>query len=555
MKILAHLKSHWRFFMQATFASGVAALPLALLFLFYSLPMIESRISQSKGESTQIAVETVFNILELYQQKAASGALTQAEAQKQSLELIKNLRYHEKEYFWINDLQPKMVMHPYKPEMVGQDLTDYKDPTGKTFFVEMVKVARENGAGFVEYMWPKQNGNDPIPKISYIKLFKPWNWIVGNGVYVEDIQGVTADIPKKNLIGFAIATIITIILSLFNATNQLTKVINPITMVIGKLMNESTELKQTAEGMARISDVLAKTGERQSSAITETAAAVTEMNEMISRNSENAATSNKVSQQTNELATLGQRTMTEMVSALDEINKSNQNIMSSITTNNEHMKSLAEIMHEITVKTEMINDIVFQTKLLSFNASIEAARAGEHGRGFAVVAEEVGSLAKKSGDSAREIRAIIDRSTERVKRISDETRVGIEKLLAETKAKLDAGQVVARRCQEVLGEVLGKSVDAAGMSHSILTATQEQEKGSGEIKSAIEELECTNRENEALFRKTNDSASRLLERANVLGGLVTSLNLVINNQKRQKNAKDEQNNPGSSGAAPLKLVA
>ena len=93
------------------------------------------------------------------------------------------------------------------------------------------------------------------------------------------------------------------------------------------------------------------------------------------------------------------------------------------------------------------------------------------------------------------------------------------------------------------------------MSHSILTATQEQEKGSGEIKSAIEELECTNRENEALFRKTNDSASRLLERANVLGGLVTSLNLVINNQKRQKNAKDEQNNPGSSGAAPLKLVA
>jgi len=541
--------------MQATFASGVAALPLALLFLFYSLPMIESRISQSKGESTQIAVETVFNILELYQQKAASGALTQAEAQKQSLELIKNLRYHEKEYFWINDLQPKMVMHPYKPEMVGQDLTDYKDPTGKTFFVEMVKVARENGAGFVEYMWPKQNGNDPIPKISYIKLFKPWNWIVGNGVYVEDIQGVTADIPKKNLIGFAIATIITIILSLFNATNQLTKVINPITMVIGKLMNESTELKQTAEGMARISDVLAKTGERQSSAITETAAAVTEMNEMISRNSENAATSNKVSQQTNELATLGQRTMTEMVSALDEINKSNQNIMSSITTNNEHMKSLAEIMHEITVKTEMINDIVFQTKLLSFNASIEAARAGEHGRGFAVVAEEVGSLAKKSGDSAREIRAIIDRSTERVKRISDETRVGIEKLLAETKAKLDAGQVVARRCQEVLGEVLGKSVDAAGMSHSILTATQEQEKGSGEIKSAIEELECTNRENEALFRKTNDSASRLLERANVLGGLVTSLNLVINNQKRQKNAKDEQNNPGSSGAAPLKLVA
>ena len=552
--------------MQATFASGVAALPLALLFLFYSLPMIESRISQSKGESTQIAVETVFNILELHHQKAASGALTMAEAQKQALELIKNLRYHEKEYFWINDLQPKMLMHPYKPEMVGQDLTDYKDPTGKTFFMEMVKIARESGAGFVEYMWPKQNGNDPIPKISYIKIFKPWNWIVGNGAYVEDIQGVTADIPEKNLIGFAIATIITIILSLFNAANQLTKVINPITMVIGKLLNESTELKQTAESMARISDVLAKTGERQSSAITETAAAVTEMNEMISRNSENAATSSKVSEQTNELATLGQRTMTEMVSALGEINKSNQNIMSAITTNNEHMKSLAEIMHEITAKTEMINDIVFQTKLLSFNASIEAARAGEHGRGFAVVAEEVGSLAKKSGDSAREIRAIIDQSTERVKRISDETRIGIEKLLAETKAKLDAGQVVARRCQEVLGEVLGKSVDAAGMSHSILTATQEQEKGSGEIKRAIEELECTNHENEALFRETNDNASRLLERAKVLGGLVTSLSLVINNNEKAEQSEQTKkpepqqqaggtSSPGSSGAATLKLVA
>ena len=108
--------------------------------------------------------------------------------QMQAMKMIKNMRYgpEMKDYFWINDTQPKMIMHPYQPQLDGKDLNDYADPNGKRLFVEFVKTCRAKGAGFVDYFWAKYGGTKPVPKISYVKIYRPWGWIVGSGVYLDD---------------------------------------------------------------------------------------------------------------------------------------------------------------------------------------------------------------------------------------------------------------------------------------------------------------------------------------------------------------------------------
>lgn len=131
------------------------------------------------------AVQQAVSVLKSCDEDAGLGPLEARQAR--ALELIKNLRYgpENKDYFWINDTHPKMVMHPYKPEMNGSDLSDYKDPDGKQLFVEGVKVCNAAGAGFVTYRWPLYGSDKPVPKVSYVHLYKPWGWIIGTGVYLD----------------------------------------------------------------------------------------------------------------------------------------------------------------------------------------------------------------------------------------------------------------------------------------------------------------------------------------------------------------------------------
>ncbi len=135
-------------------------------------------------EPLQNAVNTAFSILEAIDK---TPGLSLQEKQQKASDMIKALRYgpDNQDYFWINDLHPTMIMHPYKPELNGKDLSDSKDPNGKALFVEFAKTCKENGEGFVDYHWPKYGSDKPVPKLSFVKLFKPWNWVIGSGIYME----------------------------------------------------------------------------------------------------------------------------------------------------------------------------------------------------------------------------------------------------------------------------------------------------------------------------------------------------------------------------------
>ncbi len=166
----------------------LSLIPLLALILFYLLPTMEERLYEEKGDATKKAVETASSVLAEFDSKVNQGILTQAEAQQQALTIIKSMRYNGEEYFWINDMEPKMIMHPFKPELNGADLSGNEDPNGKRIFMEMVNTCKNNGDGFVSYMWPKAGSNEPLPKISYVKLFNKWGWILGSGIYVDDVE-------------------------------------------------------------------------------------------------------------------------------------------------------------------------------------------------------------------------------------------------------------------------------------------------------------------------------------------------------------------------------
>src|SRR5205814_10253686 len=122
---------------------------------------------------------------------AQKGDIAVADAQKRALARVAALRYGNNDYFWVNDMQPRMVMHPMKPEMNGNDLSTYKDPNGKTLFVDFVNVVSKDGAGFVPYEWPKPGFDKPQPKLSYVAGFAPWSWVIGTGVYIDDLSAQT----------------------------------------------------------------------------------------------------------------------------------------------------------------------------------------------------------------------------------------------------------------------------------------------------------------------------------------------------------------------------
>lgn len=186
------VKIHWKRF------SARFVLPTALTFsLFITvffmvvIPVIERNIMDRKREMIQELTNSAWNILAKLENDERAGLLTRDQAQAQAIDQIRNLHYGQemKDYFWINDMHPRMVIHPYRTDLNGEDLTEYTDPDGKKVFVAFVEMVRSQGAGFVTYMWQwKDDSHRILPKISYVKGFAPWEWIIGTGIYIDDVK-------------------------------------------------------------------------------------------------------------------------------------------------------------------------------------------------------------------------------------------------------------------------------------------------------------------------------------------------------------------------------
>lgn len=199
--------------------------PLVLFLFVYLLPTIEGHLFEEKRIATQHVVEVSAAVIKNYIAMETNGTLTREEAQKKALEAVNSLRYNKTDYFWINDLEPKMIMHPIKPQLDGQNLSKNKDPNGVFLFNEFVKVAQTKGAGFVDYMWEKPGSTEPQPKVSYVLLLKEWGWIIGSGIYVDDVLVEVAEINNSIILGLLVALAIAFGIG-YSMSKLLTKPIN-----------------------------------------------------------------------------------------------------------------------------------------------------------------------------------------------------------------------------------------------------------------------------------------------------------------------------------------
>ena len=184
---------------------ALPALLTILLFVtaifFIILPRLEQSFIGRKQEMIREQTETAWSLLSDYRDRELSGELTTSEAQLRAILRIGKLRYgpEKKDYFWINDMTPRILMHPYRPDLVNKDVSDFKDPHGKRLFLEMVQLVEKQGAGYVDYMWQwKDDPTKIVPKISYVKKFVPWRWVIGTGMYTDDVHAEVA-VLRKNL--------------------------------------------------------------------------------------------------------------------------------------------------------------------------------------------------------------------------------------------------------------------------------------------------------------------------------------------------------------------
>ena len=505
--------------LQLLIASAVIGI-LLLTALF--LASEKKMILEERQANVQQTVETAAKVVSHYYDLASQHQMSEADAKQAAMDTVKALRYGDNGYFWINDMQPVMLMHPIKAELVGKNLANFKDPEGKLLYMEMLDVVKSKGSGFVFHVWTKPGSSAPVPKVSYVKGFAPWGWIIASGVYIDGVDAsfharlLTASVYTLVLAAVLIGVSIFIARSLIVQLggepsyasavtkdiaagkltgdivlkqNDTTSLLASIKMMRDEIADLIRQIKTGAETISHASkeiasgnlDLSART-ESQAGSLEETASTMEELTSTVRQNADNARQARQLASSASDVAIKGSSVVSEVVATMEVINASSQKIVDIIS---------------------VIDGIAFQTNILALNAAVEAARAGEQGRGFAVVATEVRNLAQRSALAAKEIKTLINDSVDNVghgTRLVDAAGKTMEAILESVK-----------KVNDVISE--------------ITAATGEQSTGIEQVNLAIIEMDNATQQNAALVEQAAAAAASMEEQAGHLMAAVGMFDL------------------------------
>jgi methyl-accepting chemotaxis protein len=339
----------------------------------------------------------------------------------------------------------------------------------------------------------------------------------------ESAGKLAAKVTKNSLLVGSVAAFISIILAFFITSNMTNKMLK----ITESLKEQSDFTQHQSMEMANQSNKLAQASTQAASAIQQTSAAMTEMKATAAKSGESAQTTSNVSKDSNESLAAGKETIDETKESFMEIQKANETMMTVVDENNKRMLEILDVIKTIDAKTVMINDIVFQTKLLSFNASVEAARAGEAGKGFAVVAEEVGKLALSSGNASSEISKILKESHIKVEHIVQQTKTdmarvssGIENKVKESEKNIQSTFLLFDNLQE-------KNENVSQLILEIMHGMDEQIKGINEITNSMEELSTISNQNMQGSQQIANSADLILKNTQIVNDISGDLKTIV----------------------------
>jgi len=334
----------------------------------------------------------------------------------------------------------------------------------------------------------------------------------------------TASNAEKTEIALALITMLIVAVGLFFFSKQLNLILSTIA---NRLHSTSSMVESNTNKVNDVSQGLSSSSTEQAAALQETVAAATEVASMIKSTSENSKASLERAHKSHMAATNGQNAVKDLITSIDEISAANKQISNQVDKSNDELKEIMMLIQEINTKTRVINDIVFQTKLLSFNASVEAARAGEAGKGFSVVAEEVSKLASMSALAAEEIRQLLDRSSLRVKEIVESSKENVNRFVVIGEEKVNDGIKKADGCKEVLCVISSEIEQLLAMSGQINDATREQSVGMEEINKALGQIEVSTNLNADTSQVCTQAANELSSQVNTSKEVVQELLTVI----------------------------
>ena len=509
-----------------------------------SLSHLHKEIRQAEITKATHLVEVAHDLMAFYHQKELNGELTGEQARQQALAALAAVRYSGNEYYWVNDMNNIMIMHPLAPQTVGTDLTTMRNTEGVNVISEMVQLARSKGTASFEYSWPKPGEEDGSAKIAAFKHFKPWDYMIGTGIYVDAMQAKFRAAVISSVILSAVV-VLAMFLLLFiigrSISQPLDKIVNAMRDVASGEAdltrrlddNAKDELSQIAHYFNRfnrnLSEIIQQLGDsarqlissshqldeisnnslrdmtRQSERMELMATAINEITYGVQDVAQNANAAAGEVEKANQGADNGRAQVDRTIGEINQLS-------SSVSTAVEHMETLSSDAQEITSVLDVIRNIAEQTNLLALNAAIEAARAGEMGRGFAVVADEVRNLAQRTQQSTEEIHNMISKlqtNTQTVVSVINESSRHSQASVEQVNEAGAALEQIAQSMQQLVA-----------LNASIASATTQQS-------TVVEDVNRNVTEAAELARETTDGARETAQAGQHLASLGRQIDELI----------------------------
>lgn len=460
-------------------------------------------------------------------------------------EYMKARRILQTGYFFILDSKGDLVLHP---SLEGKNVLAKTDVDGQPIFKQIL----EKKKGIIEYRWLNAETQKVQNKIAVFNYFPSMDWYVATSLNLDEALAPVAVLKNAVLLTTLGAILVISLVVGWIASRTARELDGIVNQLTGNSRNLSTNSDRLHEASQRLADAAAD----QAAAVQQTAAAVEQVTATIERNVETTRAFQTYSEETHHAVENGFEVMVRLKENMERMTESNSEVQNVIRDSYKDIRAISQVMKSIEEKTKIIHTIVFQTKLLSFNASVEAARAGEHGKGFSVVAAEMVSLAGLTGQAATEIDQTILHGVQKVNSVIESSASRTQASFESASEKVRLSVESSNEGRESLNQIRENASRLAEAMASISTASQEQASAIGEIGKAIHKFDETTQSTSEQAKHAETISVVLATEVEGLISTSTTLSQIVHGSRSETpKATITEIKPGDGAAGKLKRAS